>query len=93
MKTTLNRKLRNRGLGFGGDMLFCCGGSYQVAARVNRVVDERTGELLLLKTPSIILDGANAQGEVLLTSQNEFFFWREIWLEPQPQLEERERIR
>jgi hypothetical protein len=92
IESTLNRNLRNRGLGFGGDMLFCCGGSYRVAARVDRVVDERTGELLLLKTPSIVLDGANAKGEILLTPQNEFFFWREIWLEPQPMLEEQENV-
>ena len=84
IELTLNRKLRNRGLSFGGDMLFCCGGSYRVAARVDRIVDERTGELLVFKTPSITLEGANAMGELLLTPQNEFFFWREIWLEPQP---------
>ena len=93
IESTLNRNLRNRGLGFGGDMLFCCGGSYRVAARVNRIVDERTGALLSFKTPSIVLDGANAQGEVLLTPQNEYFFWREIWLEPEPALEEQESVR
>ena len=37
IESTLNRKLRNRGLEFGTDMLFCCGGSYRVAARVNRI--------------------------------------------------------
>ncbi|MGZ6959182.1 MAG: hypothetical protein ACXVLM_05745 [Ilumatobacteraceae bacterium] len=93
IESTLNNKLRNRGLGFGGDMLLCCGGSYRVAARVDRIVHERTGELLVLKTPSIVLEGANAKGETLLTPQNEFFFWREIWLEPQPALEEQESIR
>ena len=38
IESTLNRKLRNRGLEFGRDMLFCCGGSYRVAARVDRIV-------------------------------------------------------
>ena len=47
----------------------------------------------MFKTPSILLEGANANGETLLTPQNEFFFWREIWLEPQPPLEEPESIR
>ncbi|HXU82194.1 MAG TPA: hypothetical protein VN914_12405, partial [Polyangia bacterium] len=32
----------------------------------------------------ILLEGANANGGNILTPQNEFFFWREIWLEPQP---------
>jgi hypothetical protein len=92
IEPTLNRKLLNRGLGFGGDMLLCCGGSYRVAARVDRIVDERTGELLIFKTPSIVLEGANAQGETLLSPQNEFFFWREIWLEPHPPAEAQESI-
>lgn len=84
IESTLNRKLRNRGMEFGTDMLFCCGGSYRVAARVDRIVDERSGQLLVFKTPSIILEGANANGGLVLTPQNEFFFWREIWLEPLP---------
>ncbi len=84
IESTLNRKLRNRGMEFGNDMLFCCGGSYRVAARVNRIVDERTGELLNFTLPSILLEGANANGGTVLTPQNEFFFWREIWLEPHP---------
>ena len=32
-------------------------------------------------------------GGTLLTPQNEFFFWREIWLEPQPPIEELESVR
>jgi hypothetical protein len=84
IETTLNRQLRNRGMEFGQDMLFCCGGSFRVADRVDRIVDERTGELLVFKSPSILLEGAHANGGTLLTPQNEFFFWREIWLEPQP---------
>jgi hypothetical protein len=83
IELTLNRKLRNRGLEFGQDQLFCCGGSYRVRARLERVLHEGTGELLSLKTPSIILEGANANGGAFLAPQNEFFFWREIWLEPQ----------
>jgi len=92
IEATLNRKLRNRGLEFGTDMLFCCGGSYRVAARVDRIVDERTGELLVFKTPSIVLEGANANGGTVLTPQNEYFFWREIWLEPQPPAEVQDSI-
>jgi len=93
IESTLNRKLRNRGMELGTDMLFCCGGSHRVAARVERIVDERTGALLELKTPSILLEGAHANGGTVLTPQNEFFFWREIWLEPHPQLEERGSLR
>jgi len=93
IEETLNRKLCNRGLEFGTDMLFCCGGSYRVAARVDRIVNERTGELLTFKTPSIVLENANANGGTVLTPQNEYFFWREIWLKPEPSLEEQECVR
>jgi hypothetical protein len=87
IELTLNPKLRNRGLEFGTDMLFCAGGSHRVVARVDRIVDERSGELLEFKTPSILLEGAHANGGTLLTPQNEYFFWREIWLDPEPSQE------
>ena len=61
-RLTLNRKFRNRGLEFGKDMLFYCGGSYRVAASIDRIVHEGTGELLLFKTPSILLEGVTAIG-------------------------------
>lgn len=84
IESTLNRKFRNRGLEFSKDMLFYCGGSYRVAARIDRVLHEATGEMLLLKTPSILLEDVHGMGGPILNPQNEFFFWREIWLEPQP---------
>jgi hypothetical protein len=84
IESTLNRKLRNRGMGFGGDMILCCGGSYRVSARVDRIINERTGELLVFDKPSIQLEGAHAKGQTLLAPLNEFFLWREIWLEPLP---------
>jgi hypothetical protein len=84
IEATLNRNSRNRGLSFGEDMVSYCGGSYRVAARINRIVHEGTGELLLLKTPSILLEGVTAIGGSILNPQNEFYFWREIWLDPEP---------
>jgi hypothetical protein len=84
IELTLNRKFRNRGLEFGHDMLFCSGATYRVVARVDRLVHEGSGELLLLKTPSILLERAHANGGTLLTPQHEYFFWREIWLERLP---------
>jgi hypothetical protein len=84
IQVTLNRHLRNRGLEFGQDMIFYCGGSYRVAASINRIVHEGTGELLMLKTPSILLEGVTAIGGSILNPQNEFYYWREIWLDPEP---------
>jgi hypothetical protein len=84
IEATLNRNSRNRGLSFGEDMVSYCGGSYRVAARIDRIVHEGTGELLQLKTPSILLEGVTAIGGSILNPQNEFYFWREIWLDPEP---------
>ena len=84
IELTLNRHSRNRGLEFGKDMLFYCGGSYRVAASINRIVHEGTGELLMFKTPSILLEGVTSVGGTTLCPQNEYYFWREIWIEPEP---------
>jgi hypothetical protein len=84
IELTLNRKFRNRGLEFGDELLFYCGGSYRVAASIDRIVHEGTGELLQFKTPSILLEGATGIGGSIVNPQNEFYFWREIWLEPEP---------
>jgi hypothetical protein len=83
IESTLNRDLRNRGLLFSGDLLADCGGTYRVAARIDRVINESNGELLTLKNPSILLEGVHAIGGPLLIPQNEYYFWREIWLEPE----------
>jgi hypothetical protein len=83
IEVTLNRNYRNRGLEFGGELLFYCGGSYRIAASIDRMVHERTGELLLLKTPSILLEGVTGIGGIILNPLNEFYFWREIWLDPE----------
>lgn len=82
IESTLNRSMKNRGLLFTSDLLADCGGSYRVAASIDRVINEATGELVALKTPSILLEGVQALGGPLLIPQNEYFFWREIWLDP-----------
>ena len=84
IELTLNGKLRDRGLEFGEDMLFYCGGSYRVAASINRIVHEGNGRPLQFKQPSMLLEGVTAIGGTFLNPQNEFYFWREIWLDPEP---------
>jgi hypothetical protein len=81
IEATVTHDRRNRGLTWGGDMIRYSGGSYRVRDRVSRMVHEETGELLVLKTPSILLDQVHAIGGTLLIPQEEFLFWREIWLE------------
>ncbi len=80
---TLDVHNRNRGLWFDRDMIKHCGGRYTVARRVARIIDDTTGKMLEMKTPCIVLEGADASGEFLhFCPQEERIFWREGWLTP-----------
>jgi hypothetical protein len=82
IELTLNSQSRNRGLYFDREMIRFCGGVYRVKARLERVIVEKTGELRQLTNPCIILDGIIATGEFQgLNPENEYIFWREVWLE------------
>jgi hypothetical protein len=82
IEQTLNSASRNRGLWFDREMHRFCGGEFRVATVVRNIVDETTGKMLTMSTPSIILEGVSATGEYLgLCPQNELIYWREAWLE------------
>ena len=82
---TLNSNLRNRGLSFDVEMVpYCEAGSYQVLRRVEKIVDERTGYVITLPNPCLILDGVTCSGNL---SFNRMFcpravypYWRQAWL-------------
>jgi len=75
-------RYHNRGMWFGEETLRHCGNVYTVLRRVTKLIDERSGELREMATPAIVLDRATATGEFMrFCPQNEFVFWREIWLE------------
>jgi hypothetical protein len=79
---TLNDDLLNRGLGFEEEMARYCGRTARVRARVERCLDEKTGRLLSMKSPCIILDDLVCEGVYNANCPREFVpFWREIWLE------------
>jgi hypothetical protein len=79
---TLNRTYKNRGLWFDRDMVKHCGKRYRVLARVDRIIDDATGQMRTMKTPCVLLDGADYSGEFLnFNVQHDPFFWREAWLE------------
>lgn len=86
IQTTLNRRRHNRGMWFDAEMVVYCGkGPFRILQRVERIVNERTGELMHLENPSVILDGVSCSGNYLhnrmFSSRHEYPFWREIWLE------------
>jgi hypothetical protein len=87
IEQTLNRRQRNRGLFFDIEEVRYCENTFRVLARVERIIDERTGVMLSLPNDCILLDGPACVGN-LSVSPNRLFcprsivpFWREIWLE------------
>ena len=78
---TLDGKNCNRGLLFDGEMLRYCGGIYRVLRRVHRIIDEKTGKMLQMKNPCIVLEGVFCQSEFhRLCPRAIPSYWRENWL-------------
>jgi len=79
---TLNEDMLNRGMGFEIEMARYCGQTARVQARVTKCLDEKTGQLLTMKSPCIILEDIVCAGVYNASCPREFVpFWREIWLE------------
>jgi len=86
IERTLNRQQKNRGLWFDAEMVpYCEKGSYRVLQRVERIVNEKTGEMMNLSNPCIILEGVTCSGNYLyqrmFSPRSEHMYFREIWLE------------
>jgi hypothetical protein len=82
IENTLDSHFKNRGLWFAPDMLRFCGGEHLVRARVNRQIEEKSGKMIIMANPCIVLEGVPARGEYLVFAVlNERAYWREIWLE------------
>jgi len=78
---TLDKSQRNRGLWFDSEMLPYCGGIYRVLRRVNRIVDEKTGKMVNMKNPCIVLEGVVCKSDFhRLCPRAIYPYWRENWL-------------
>lgn len=79
---TLNANRLNRGLGFEEEMARFCGRTARVSGRVERCLDEKTGKMLTMKNPCIVLEGIVCEGVYKGNCPREYVsFWREIWLD------------
>lgn len=79
---TLNEQNANRGLKFDSEMAQWCGSSGTVIDRVQRIVDDQTGEMIKITSDCLLLDGMTCRGENRrLCSRNLYDYWREIWVE------------
>ena len=82
---TLDTEARNRGLMWDRDMVPFCDGVYRVKTRVSKFVDEKSGLLISMKTPAVILEdvwcGARYSDCRMYCPRSIYSWWREIWLE------------
>jgi hypothetical protein len=81
---TLDERGKCRGLWFDVEMAPYCGKEYRVRSRVERFINETTGQMVELSSDCLILDGVICSGE---RSSWRYFchraiypWWREAWL-------------
>jgi hypothetical protein len=82
---TLNKDFRNRGLSFDVEMVpYCENGNFRVLRRVEKIINEKSGHMMVLPNPCIVMDGVVCSGNYSL---NRMFcpraiypYFREIWL-------------
>jgi hypothetical protein len=82
IEETLNEQLLNRGMGFDAEMARFCGRTARVARRVDQIIDEKTGRMIYMKSPCIVLEGVICEGAYNASCPRGIpAYWREIWLD------------
>jgi len=85
---TLDADGKLRGLWFDREMIPYCGQSATVRTKVERFINEQTGEMVELASDCYILDGVVCKGYISdgrwLCCREIYSWWREAWLEPEP---------
>lgn len=77
---TLDVKGKNRGLSFTPEMAKYCGKRFRVLKRLDRMVNERTGEMRKIAN-TVLLKGSTCDGKAHRGCQRTCYcLWREIWL-------------
>jgi hypothetical protein len=80
IEATLDDNGALRGLRFSAEMLPYCGRQARVLARVDRIIDEKTGRMLKLRD-CIILEDVWCQGTFRALCRRKIYtYWREAWL-------------
>ena len=81
---TIDESGRTRGLSFDWEMTPYCRGRYRVGDRVERIIDERNGQMIEISSDCLILEDVVCSGE---HSRGRWFcpraiypYWREAWL-------------
>jgi hypothetical protein len=82
---TLTVDRANRGMKWDAELVPYCGGTYRVLKRVTRIINEKTGQMMEMKNPCIVLDSVICQSRYsgcrLFCPRSIYPYFREIWLE------------
>ena len=86
---TLNRQLRHRGLSFDIEMLPFCGKRFRVLRRVDRLIDDKTGKMVLPRSACLILEDVVCGGclsrDRMFCPRAIYPYWHEVWLKRAPE--------
>ena len=81
---TIDAQQKNRGLFFDVEMVPHCNRTYRVLARVERIIDEKTGKMIKIPGSCLLLDGVTCSGHFstyrMFCPRSIYPYWREIWL-------------
>jgi hypothetical protein len=84
IRATTTRGGFNRGMRFDVEMVKYCGQVYRVQARVNQIINEKTGRMVQMQYPCILLEDVFCRAECtpmrLGCPRAVNTYWREIWL-------------
>lgn len=81
---TLDERHKNRGLYFDSEMVPYCGRKQRVMDRVERIINERTGEMNKLSGVCIMMEGVTCRAwysdRRIACPRSIYSYWREVWL-------------
>jgi hypothetical protein len=81
---TVDEDLRNRGMSFHAEMATHCGNSFRVSQRLRKLMNEKTGKIMVLKNECLVLEGVECVGmyaKPIYCPRSSYLYWRELWLE------------
>jgi hypothetical protein len=81
---TLDGDWKNRGLYFDAEMVPYTNKTLKVLKRVSRLIHEKTGKMLVFKSPCMILEGSVCEAKFAkcrkLCPRGYYLYWRDIWV-------------
>lgn len=84
IERTINAQGFNRGMRFDVEMVKYCDAEYTVKSRVTKIINEKTGKMMKMTNPCILLDDVYCRAECTPGRRGcpraVNTYWREIWL-------------